>query len=521
MLVAGVLCNEAEPGAPGSFEEGARGDPTEVALLAAAERSGLAPEELRRSFPRTDVLHFESARRLAASVHDDGGEVRVFVKGAPERVLEMCLQMVDAGGVREIDRASLERAADEMAASGLRVLGIAMGGDEAARSLHDSNIRGLVFLGLVGLLDPPRPEVAGAILACRGAGIRVIMATGDHASTAVAVARRVGLDVEDAPLAGSHLASLSDEELAHALKTATVFARVSPADKLRIVGLLRDAGEVVAVTGDGVNDAPALKAAHVGAAMGVTGSDVAREASEIVLADDCFATISAAAEEGRTAFANLRKATFFLVSSGVGELLAILGSLVLRLPLPMLPAQILWLNLVTNGIEDVALAFDPAEPGAFRQPPRDPREGVLSRRLVERLVLSGAVMALGTLWIFTQEWDADPARLDYARVAALTMLVMFQVVHVGNCRSELRSAFAQSPLTNRFLLFGVAGSALLHLGAMYFPPTQQLLRLQPLEAETWLRIAAVSVSIIAVVELHKLLRRNRPRTAVSGRAGSP
>ena len=506
-LVGGVLCNEAEPGPPGSFEEGARGDPTDAALLAAAERAGHPPRALRDAFPTTDVLPFESARQLAASTHGAAADVRVFVKGAPERVIGMCERMSTVAGAVAIDRAALERAADEMAASGLRVLGVATGGEAAAGSLHDARIEGLVFLGLVGLLDPPRPEAAEAVAACLNAGIRVIVATGDHASTAVAVARRVGLDTSEAPLAGSHLASLSDEELAQALRTATVFARVSPADKLRIVRLLREAGEIVAVTGDGVNDAPALKAAHVGAAMGATGSDVAREASEIVLADDCFATISAAAEEGRTAFSNLRKATFFLVSSGVGELLAILGSLALRLPLPLLPAQILWLNLVTNGVEDVALAFEPAEPDAFREPPRDPREGVLSRRLVERLVLSGAVMAVGTLWIFVQEWSADPARLDYARVAALTTLVMFQVVHVGNCRSELRSAFAQSPLSNRFLLFGVAGSALLHLAAMYFPPTQQLLRLQPLAPDTWLRIAAVAVSIIAVVELHKLLRR--------------
>jgi Ca2+-transporting ATPase len=365
----------------------------------------------------------------------------------------------------------------------------------------------------VGLLDPPRPEAAEAVAACRGAGIRMIMATGDHASTAVSVARRVGLDTDAPAIAGSDLASLSDEELAQALQTTTVFARVSPADKLRIVRLLRAAGEVVAVTGDGVNDAPALKAAHVGAAMGMSGSDVAREASDIVLADDCIATVGAAVEEGRTAFANLRKATFFLVSSGVGELLAILGSLVLRLPLPLLPAQILWLNLVTNGIEDVALAFEPAEPGSFRRPPRDPKEGVLSRRLVERLILSGAVMAAGTLWVFLQEWGSDPERLGYARVAALSTLVMFQVVHVGNCRSEQRSAFAQNPFTNRLLLFGVAGSALLHVGAMYFPPTQQLLRLEPLALDTWLRIAAVSLSILATVELHKLLRPGPPQSS--------
>ena len=507
LLVAGALCNEAEAGPPGTFEDGARGDPTEVALLAAAERAGHSPGELRRAFPELDKVPFESDRKLAASMHQAGGERRVFVKGAPERLLEMCPEMAVAGGSAASERSALERAADEMAASGLRVLGVAMGGEASARSLHDEKIGGLVFLGLVGLLDPPRPEAAEAVAACQRAGIRVVVATGDHARTAAAVARRVGIETPDEPLGGAHLASLSDPELRHELETATVFARVSPADKLRIVRLLRESGHVVAVTGDGVNDAPALKAAHVGAAMGATGSDVAREASEIVLADDCFATVSAAVEEGRTAFANLRKATFFLVSSGVGELLAILGSLAFRLPLPLLPGQILWLNLVTNGVEDVALALEPAEPDVFRRPPRDPREGVLSRILVERLVLAGGVMAAGTLFVFLAEWGGDDARLDYARVAALTTLVMFQVVHVGNCRSEERSAFSQSPLTNRFLFFGVAGSALLHLAAMHVPFTQRLLSLQPLTLESWLWIGAISLSIVVVVEAHKWLRR--------------
>ncbi|MCP3915719.1 MAG: HAD-IC family P-type ATPase [bacterium] len=519
-LVGGALCNESDvPDDPGDATSG-RGDPTELALLVAAERAGLPATALRREQPRVDVLPFDSQRRLAASLHRKGGECRLFVKGAPERVIGLCTLMRTRDGDVPVDADALARAAEDMAASGLRVLAVATRPDPAERDgpLEEQHLTDLVFLGLAGLLDPPRPEVPDAIAACAGAGIRVLVVTGDHASTAVAIARQVGLETPDTPLAGAHLASLSDEELSRALETATVLARAGPADKLRVVRLLRNAGHVVAVTGDGVNDAPALKAAHVGAAMGgATGSDVAREASEIVLADDNFATVSAAAEEGRTAFANLRKATFFLVSSGVGELLAILGSLAFRMPLPLLPAQILWLNLVTNGIEDVALAFEPAEPGTFRRPPRDPREGMLSRQLVERLVLSGLVMAAGTLAVFLTEWDGDAARLDYARVAALTTMVMFQVVHVGNCRSEERSAFSQSPFSNRFLLFGVSGSALLHVLALYLPPTQRLLGLEPLTSDTWLRIGAVSLSIVVVVELHKLVRallRRRTTTEV-------
>ena len=503
-LLVGALCSEVE--VPADLSALPVGDPTEVALVTAAQRAGLDVGALRERFASVDELPFSSEKQLAASVHEADGECLVFVKGAPERVAALCERAVGHADSVAIDRSALARAADEMAASGLRVLGLARGGEAAAATLHAERIEGLSFVGLVGLLDPPRPEARAAVASCRSAGIRVIMVTGDHARTAAAIAARIGLEAEAEPLEGAHLASLSDPELSHALRTTSVLARVSPSDKLRIVRLLREAGHVVAVTGDGVNDAPALKAAHVGAAMGAGGSDVARQASEIVLADDCFATIGAAIEEGRTAFSNIRKATFFLVSSGVGELLSIIGSLALRLPLPLLPGQILWLNLVTNGIEDVALAFEPPEADDLRRPPRSPAEGILSRRLVERLLISGGVMAAGTLFVFLAEWGEDPERLAYARVAALTTLVAFQVIHVGNCRSERRSAFTTSPFSNRFLFFGVLGSALLHIAAMYFPPTQRLLHLEPLRGDSWLRIAATAVTILAVVELHKLLR---------------
>lgn len=519
-LLAGVLSNESDLRRRPHADDGyvGRGDPTEVALLVAAAKAGLDRESLLQRYRQIDQVPFEPAQRFSASVHreDGAGPPIVFVKGAPERVVSMCECVLLDAGEAPLDTTEILRRAETLAAQGLRVLAMAAGWGEApARSVRGDSPGGLRFLGLVGMLDPPREDAADAIRACRGAGIDVRMVTGDHAATARAVAAMVGIAESDARvLAGPELAALADDELRKALRDVKVFARVSPSDKLRIVRLLREAGHVVAVTGDGVNDAPALHAADVGAAMGRIGTDVAKEASEIVVTDDRFATVSAAVEEGRVAFSNIRKATVFLVSSGFGELLAILGSLFLGLRLPFLPAQILWLNVVTNGVEDVALAMEPGEPEEFQRPPRDPREGILSRLLIERMLVVGVVMATGTLAVFLVEGGADEHRLAHAQVAALTTMVMFQVLHVANCRSERRSVFAMNPFSNRFLFFGVGLSLLLHIGAMYFPPSQRLIRLEPLDLATWMRIIAVASTVVVAVELHKWLRRSHEGAAL-------
>jgi Ca2+-transporting ATPase len=357
------------------------------------------------------------------------------------------------------------------------------------------------------MMDPPREEAVEAIRACRRAGIRIIMVTGDHVATASAIAAKVSLAAEPIrSMSGQELEKLPDEEFARAAREVSVFARVDPGQKLRLVNTLREQGEIVAVTGDGVNDAPALKSAHIGAAMGRSGTDVAKEASEMVLTDDDFATIYAAVEEGRTAFSNIRKATFFLISSGAAELLAILTSIALRMPLPLVPVQILWLNVVTNGVQDVALAFEPGEEDLFRRPPRDPKEGVLSRLFVERTALVGIVMAAGTLGIFA--WEANVRGLsdEYARVAALSTMVMFQVFHVFNSRSENLSILKKSPRTNPFLLVGTTAALLIHIGATFFGPTQFLLDLEPLDPLSWLLLTVTAFSVVLAVEAHKRLR---------------
>jgi len=505
-LTAAVLANEASI----RYEDNetiSKGDPTEVALLVAGSKAGLARDELLSRYPLVDQIPFDSKQRYSASVHTWNGKKTAFVKGAPERVVRMCDSMAGPDGPVQMDEEKVLREAERMAEEGLRVLAMARADDkQAVESVGEGTLDGFTFLGLQGMMDPPREDARKAVDSCHRAGIRVMMVTGDNPTTAATIAQKVGIaGAKPEVLSGAELEKMSDDDLEEALSKVSVFARVSPSQKLRLVNTLRRQGEIVAVTGDGVNDAPALKSAHIGTAMGKSGTDVAKEASEMVITDDNFATIYAAVEEGRTVFSNISKATFFLISSGIGEVLAILTSLVMRLPLPLLPAQILWLNVVTNGVEDVALAFEPGEEEQYRRPPRDPKAGILSRLLIERSLIVGAIMAAGTLGMFIWEREGG-ATLEYARVAALTTLVMFQVFHVFNSRSVQRSVFRKNPLSNMFLFAGTLISFGIHFGAMYFEPTQTLLRLEPLAPNTWLRLVPIALSILAAVEIHKLLR---------------
>ena len=317
-------------------------------------------------------------------------------------------------------------------------------------------------------------------------------------------------------LTGLDIDELTDDQLAEAVKSVSVFARVSPEHKLRIVQAARNNGDVVAVTGDGVNDAPALKAADIGIAMGLGGTDVAREAADMVLADDNFASIYAAVHEGRVTFDNVRKVTFFLLSTGAAEIMSLFVALSLRWPLLLLPTQILWLNLVTNGVQDIALAFEPSEPDALSRRPRPPREGVISRLLWQRTIVVGTVMAAGTLAAFRWELD-NGGSLGSARTVALTTMVLFQAFHLGNVRSERNSAFRLSPFSNPFLLLASAIALTLHAVALYVPLTQQLLDVQPLDGTAWLRSIAIASTVIVAGELHKLATRDR----TSGTNDSP
>ena len=509
-LLAGVLASEAK-----LYEEDGEvrteGDPTEAALLVAAFRNGLRPGEARRRFDVASQIPFESERRYSAVTGTIDGRRVMYVKGAPERMAELASRLSMPDGAEPLDVDEMLAAADEMAAEGLRVLAMARldleEGEADLEELGDDSA--LVLLGLQGMLDPPREGVAEAVDGCRRAGIRPLMITGDHAATALAIAVRVGIAEEGAQVVtGAELDGLSDEQLADRVAGVAVFARVSPEHKLRIVRALRGRGEVVAVTGDGVNDAPALKAADIGVAMGQAGTDVAREAADMVLADDNFASIYEAVHQGRVTFDNVRKVTFFLLSTGAAEIVALTAALSMGWPLLLLPTQILWLNLVTNGVQDVALAFEPAEPGILERPPRPVREGVISRLLWKRTVLVGLVMAVGMLLAFRWELDGTGS-VESARTAALVTMVFFQAFHLGNVRSERVSAF-RTPLTsNRFLLVAVVVALSIQVAALYVPFTRFILSVEPIGAWAWVRSLLLASSVLLVGEFHKAWERRK------------
>ncbi len=508
VLRIGLLCNESDVYVEnGQYK--ADGDPTEAALIVSAMKAGLLAEAEEETYQQAGVIPFEAERGYMATLFDVNGRKRVFAKGAPERMLEMCV--TDAYGA-SLDKDAVSIIARNFAAQGLRVLAFAWKDAPAdiKELTHSDAESGLVFAGLQGMIDPPRPEAVKAIEDCKTAGIRVVMITGDHAVTAKAIAEQMGISgIGEVVLTGSELELMSDEDLFHRLAKISVFARVAPQHKLRITEQLKRQGEIVAMTGDGVNDAPALKAAHIGIAMGMTGTDVAKEASDMVLADDNFASIFAAVKEGRIVFDNLRKVTFFLIPTGVAAILSIAGAIVLGVPIPYIPSQLLWINLVTNGLQDVAFAFEPGEKDVLMRSPRHPGEGIMSRLLIERTVLVGLVISLGVIYTFVRAfWAGEP--IEKARSVAVTTMVFFQFFQAINSRSETQSLFSMNPLDNPFLFFSMIAAFFAQVAFLYMPAFQWVFRTEPITMADWLHILSVAAAVIFAVEADKCLRRRRP-----------
>jgi P-type Ca2+ transporter type 2C len=491
------------------------GDAVDVAMLVLAHKVGVTQAQAESACPRIAAIPFDPQRRFAAVVNRCSGNPRIFVKGAEEQVLEMCERMATLEGEVAIDRRRLAEQATSLAAEGFRVLAMAEGdgeigqGEGASQRLH-----GLVLLGFVGMIDPPRPEAPAAMSACKRAGLEVAMVTGDHPQTALAIARELGLPARpEEVITGVALRAIADQgqaQLDAVVRGTRIFARVEPDQKLEIVRSLVRLGHFVAVTGDGANDAPALRAAHIGVAMGRRGTDVARESAELILTDDNFASIVAGIEEGRIAYANVRKVVFLLLSTGAAEILLFVLATASGLPLPLLPVQLLWLNLVTNGIQDVALAFEPGEGGELERPPRPPREPIFDRLMVERTGLSALVMGAAAFllyrWLLANGWD-----LDAARNVTLLLLVLFENVQAGNSRSETRPVLRLSPLRNPLLFIGTLAALLIHVGAMHLSGLSEILGVGPVSARHWLALLPIALSLFLAVEAHKAWWNRRRR----------
>jgi len=487
------------------------GDAVDVALLVMAHKVGYVRAEVSQSMPSVDFIPFESEQQFCASLHQRGEGQYVFVKGAIERLLPMCSDMLGQQGKVPVDSQQLEKKSQQLAQAGYRVLALVSGDIDLAEGeiFSEEHLTKLTLVCLIGMIDPLRPEAKSAIASCRNAGIQVAMVTGDHPATALAIAGELGLasDAKEV-VTGKDLKLVSDEsELDLLTHRARVYARVEPRQKLDIIHSIQRNGHFVAVSGDGANDAPALLSAEVGVAMGKNGTDVARESSALILTDDNFASIVAGVEEGRVAYANVRKVIFLLVSTGAAELVLFTLALLTGLPLPLLAVHLLWLNLVTNGIQDIALAFEPAEGGELDKPPRSPTEAIFDRLMIERVINAAVVIGVMAFILFNSLLNAGFS-VDEARNSTLLLMVLFENIHVLNCRSEKRSVFNYSPLTNPLLLFGTIAAQAIHIGAMYTPWLRDVLNIQPVSLEHWLQLFAMALVILFAMEAHKLYRNH-------------
>lgn len=479
------------------------GDPTEGALLVLAKKGGVDPAEVGRRHPRIAEIPFDSDRKRMSVVVRQGDDLVAYVKGAPDVILQQCRWIRKNGSIEELTpalRQDLIRKAERMAADALRVLALAYRRvDRSELSSHSTMAptsieSGLVFAGMAGMIDPPRPEVAVAIAKARRAGIDTLMITGDHPKTAAAIAERLRLD-SPGVITGRELDTMDNRAIRAAVDRYRIFARVSPRHKLRIVKALKEKGHVVAMTGDGVNDAPAIKEADIGVAMGQTGTDVTREAAAMVLADDNYATLVAAVQEGRGIYDNIRKFIRYLLACNIGEVLAMLLAAIAGLPMPLLPIQILWVNLVTDGLPAIALGVDPPESDVMERPPRNPKEGVFARGLHIKIAVRGALIGLATVAAFlVGGWiaPADVDSLDYARTLAFTTLVSAQLVYVFQCRSEKRRIFEVGLFENRWLVLAVLASLSMHCLVIYWPVMAQVFRAVPLSAFDWSLVIVLS-----------------------------
>jgi calcium-translocating P-type ATPase len=495
-LKAGVLCNDASFKGTNNID----GDPTEGALLVSGLKAG------KFYLPRKDVVPFEPEQRFMATLHEkeDGSKV-IYVKGSPEKILQMCTSQFDGHSVIPLDKENIIQIAEQMASEALRVLAMAYKNVPSdVTGIEAEDIVDLTFVGLQGMMDPPRDDVIDSINKCKNAGIRVIMITGDHLKTAYAIAKKIGIDTQGA-LSGNDIGAMSDEHLSVELDTVSVFARTSPEDKLRIVKLLQKKGEIVAVTGDGINDAPALKTADIGIAMGQTGTEVAKEASDMVLADDKFSSIVAAIEEGRDVYSKIQKIILWTLPTNGGQGLSVVAAVLLGMTLPLVPLQILWLNTVTAIGLGVPITMEPKERGILKRPPRSPTESILIPLIKRRIVFVSLLIVAGAYLTFFLKMGRD-GDLIAARTVALNTIVFFQIFYLFNSKSMYEYVY-KDLLSNKYMLLGIGVVVLLQLLITYNGALNSVFSTAPLMLIDWLTIIMISSTVFFLVEFEKYLYR--------------
>ncbi|MGB3221829.1 MAG: cation-transporting P-type ATPase [Desulforhopalus sp.] len=518
LVRAGLLCNDGALIQNGGRWE-VQGDPTDGALIALAMKAGQDTESCNRDYPRIDIIPFESEHKFMATLHrDQTGSSLVYLKGAPEKVLEMSSNQRRGVDLDPVDQAFWKDQLEEIARKGQRTLALASArpGETSQIAINDVK-SGLTLLGLVGLIDPPREEVVAAVKNCGEAGIGVKMITGDHALTAAAIGKQIGLDVGAGAISGQALQSMDDTEMRQVVQHSTIFARVSPEHKLRLVTALQAGGQVVAMTGDGINDAPALKRADVGVAMGMKGTEAAKESAEMVLADDNFASIAHAVEEGRTVYDNIKKTLAFVLPTNGAQAGIIIASVMMGIALPITPLQILWVNMITSVTLGLSLAFEPPEGNVMRRPPRSPSEPLLNQFLSWRIIFISAIMVIGTLGLFL--WDRFHGEtLEMARTTAVNTLIFFQIFYLFNARYLRTSVLSRDGLLgNPAVLWAVGGIIFLQILFTYLPLFQRVFGTAAIPIGDWLRLLSFTILVFVLVEIEKaILRRIEKRKRLQG-----
>lgn len=509
LVTVGILSNDAILKKEKNNNWQGTGDAVDLSLLTLAHKANISPDNIRKAHPRIHYIPYESENQYAASLNQGEDKYILSLKGAMEKILPLCSHMSGLHGPVPLDEKKISEQSDHLAEQGFKVLAFAMkeiSGD--VESIED-HLQGLTFVGLIGMLDPLRQEARDSVIKCKKAGIKVAMITGDHPKTSLAIARELELATSmDEVVTGPQLKKADETERTKLISNSRVFARVDPQQKLSIINTLIKKREFIAVTGDGANDAPALNAANVGIAMGKSGTDVAKETADLIISDDRFASIVAGVEEGRIAYSNIRKVIYLLISTGVAELILITLSLFFDTPMPLTAIQILWLNLVTNGIQDKGLAFEPGEGDELTYKPRNPEESIFDKLMIERIVISGVFMGVITFSYFSYLIDKGE-ELTKAQNITLLLMVLFENLMILNCRSEIKSAFALNIFRNKFLLIGTICALLVHVSTMFIPALRDVLGTSPLDFTEWIQLPVLAFSIVIIMEIYKYLRRRQ------------